>query len=281
MNVWQLANQIKFLVLKAKWKGTGDKMLASTHVTGLLAERSMAIFRLPMAIVRIGGASPDDDHPGLWTQAFEVQLIVEVAGDAIGENAFLGANRSGGFTSSLGRGILEFEPDLFAATGILNLADGININARGRGAALGESIGEDENTYAASRKYAYDAQTTEFFEYNQPTKMTAVDAAGAGDADLTWVLPPDRFDFNNESTPLGPFGLMILRRAAGGTPPSGPTDGTGVTLSGSFATSVTDSPGAGGFSYALFAGYDDDKDSDTEANIDNVSAAVTKTVTVT
>ena len=109
--------------------------------------------------------------------------------------------------------------------------------------------------------------------YPPPIRFTAVDAT-AGNATLAWVNPPDRYDFHSSATARGG---MILRRAAGSTPPTGPTDGTGITLSGDFAESKTDDPGAGEFSYALFAGYDETLD----ASNDRFSAAATATVTVT
>lgn len=94
-----------------------------------------------------------------------------------------------------------------------------------------------------------------------------------GDATLAWRVPPDRFDRFR----------VRLRRAAGATAPATSTDGTNVAIA-DLATGVTDSPGAGEFSYALFGQYDETQGKDrggTPATAERDSVSVTRTVTVT
>ncbi len=117
------------------------------------------------------------------------------------------------------------------------------------------------------RDYVFDGLVGNDRFYHPPTRLTAVDATG-GDASLTWKLPPDRFDF---------FTVEIVRKA-GASAPTSPTDGASVNKSPT-DTSLTDSPGAGEFSYSAFAWYDEDKEPAADENI--FSSPDSSTVTVT
>ena len=72
----------------------------------------------------------------------------------------------------------------------LNEVDGVKLTFRARGAA---SIVEMPNfVYAQYRDYLFEVMTTADRFYAPVSRMTAVDAAGAGDVDLTWILPAVR-----------------------------------------------------------------------------------------
>jgi len=121
-----------------------------------------------------------------------------------------------------------------------------------------------EGTEIAVRgEYVFAATVSYERFYHSCEQFKAADA-GSGNASLSWTIPPDRFDRDK----------VILRRAAGSTPPASATAGTGVTLSGDLATSVTDNPGSGSFAYSLFGAYD-------ESGTARYSASRTQTVTVT
>lgn len=101
--------------------------------------------------------------------------------------------------------------------------------------------------------------------YAPATGFAAVDSGG-GAAALSWTNPSGAV-------------AMVVRRASGATAPATVEDGTGVTLSGALAESVSDSPGAGTWSYAVFAGHDARNLPATTANV--YSAPATATVAVT
>lgn len=238
-------------------------------ITVAPSENAAGILVVPMALLRPDGATSDsghDEEPDLVEQIVGLRLAVAIPGDAIGENALIGANRVGQ-TDSRGRGLLEIEEEVFAAIERLNDIDGVRIQSRAKSAAtavLHERIG-----YIGMRDYSFEAICTADRFYHPGSKLTAT-ALGGGSVSLTWVLPPDRYDRLR----------VKLRRAAGSTPPATPSAGTGVTLSGDFATSVTDAPGVGTFSYSLFGMYDE-SGADPLATEERNSDPVSKTVVAT
>ena len=146
----------------------------------------------------------------------------------------------------------------------MSRADGIYATAQATGQVDGSLL-------AAGRAVAWTSFNVDAVgtaeAYYHPARVLQATASGGGAVALTWAIPPDRWDRVN----------VVLRRAAGATAPSSATAGTSVTLASVLATSVTDTPGAGQFSYALFSGYDRDGDGD----VDTHSASVTRTVTAT
>lgn len=110
--------------------------------------------------------------------------------------------------------------------------------------------------------------------YHDPRRFTAT-AGIAGACSLSWLLPPTRFDT---------LGMVVCRSAAGGGYPSGPTDGTPLTLSGALATSValTGLP-AGAYKFTAFMGYAETKNSSgvQGSTADRYSSGVNCSVTVT
>ena len=225
------------------------------------ARRTM---RLPLALISPTEAEVDPDYsqePDLIRQSITVTLVTAVPGDAIGENPIIGANVPDR-TKSEGRGILELEEELFAAIEFLNTDTGVVIEHAATGAAR-PSL-DDEIGYIVSRDYTFEAWVTADRFYHPCYKLSAT--GGSGQVSLTWGLPPDRYDRYR----------VVLRRASGSTAPSSVTAGTGVTLSGNLATSVTDSGlSAGTYSYALFAQYDETNATPSQA--DRTSSSVTKT----
>ena len=96
--------------------------------------------------------------------------------------------------------------------------------------------------FGAARKFEFEAIVTASPTYPPAAFFHGV--AGSGSATLRWAEPPDRSDYTG----------LVLRRASGSTPPASATDGTGIAISPHVET-VNNSPGAGTWSYALFAEY--------------------------
>lgn len=246
MNAWQVVRQLKALLEDAAWNdGNAEPVFGAVVVTSRKVEEIAGRLRLPAAILRVIDAQADRDNPELVTQRLEVAMVARVAADPLGETVVIGGARSGGQGSSQGRGLLELEEEVLSAVRALDERHGVRLRALWGGAAAVLDIGGQVG-YAATAAVRFEAWTTTARSYPAPTRLAAT-ANGAGEVALTWELPPDRYDRLE----------VILRRAAGATAPASVTDGTGVTLASALATSVTDDPGAGTFSYAIFAGYDD------------------------
>jgi len=275
MNTQQISKQLRFLLEAQNWTGSGNTVFGDVKVSNSVVEGVIKDLRTPFVLLGIGSATPDPEEPDLLTQNIIARLVVASHGDKYGENVMIGGSRTSGLTDSAGKGLLEVEEELFNAIFLLNDLEGIRIQSRA--VSIINASETSAKKHVAFRDYSFETWVTADRYYHAPLVFTAVDAAGAGDADLTWTLPPSRYDFNSTS----PLGGIIVRVAAGSTAPATPTAGTGVTV-GAFATSVTDSPGAGTFSYAVFAGYDET--GRTPAVNDNFSeqeAGTTATVVVT
>lgn len=248
MNTWQVCQQIKRLLLQRTWEGGANFVFHPNSVVVSAGAQPDALGSLvsPMCLLRPLSSSSDAAHgeePALLTQSFGVRAMTVVPGDSLGEHPILGAMREAQDKSG-GKGILEIEEEIFAAIDSLNSDDGIVILGRMQGAAdatLLEGLG-----YIVWRDWNYEFLTTASRFYPAPFALTA-SLPGGGVANLSWVNPASRFDLRQ----------IVLRRAAGAVPPATPTAGTGVTLSSDLATSVSDTPGAGTFSYSLFTGYDE------------------------
>ena len=278
MNVWQVCKQIKYLLQQRKGENDASGEVVfnanSVNVTVGPMEQAFSTMITPVALIRPGSATSDpthDEEPNLIMQSLGVMLSVVVPGDEIGENALLGAGRQSQ-TSSKGRGLLEVEEELYASIALLNSVNGLNVYNRAKSDAIAELV--DETRYSAYREYTFEVLcTTERF-YPSVTRMTAVDAAGAGDATITYLHAPIRFDITE---------ARILR-VSGATPTTDPTDGsaTGVAAGGGALTlgikTVTDSPTAGQFSYSIWQAYDETGNGTVDRYSDS---AATATVTVT
>ena len=265
MSPWQIARQIRYRLEQVSWADSPTETVfpAVKIIAGNVGIGTAAGYRFPFAIVRPLDATMDEDEPDILLHDFEVIIVQAVAGDDGGQRVIIGGNRSSE-GSSLGRGIMELEEVVGAE--LFDEVQGSGIKMRLTGQSEIAAAEVDGIGYAAARSLRIQAWCNRTRHYHPVTRFTATDATG-GDTSLAWTIHPDRWDRYN----------VVVRRASGATAPASATAGTGVTLAGLLSTSVTDSPGAGQFSYAVFAGYDETGDS----SADRYSAAATATVTVT
>lgn len=271
MNRWQICEQLKYLLRKRKWEDdSGNEKVFNAFTTGGVPRSAWADIPTPFCIIQPKTGKADPEDPNLWDYRFKFVIIAEVEGDSLGEFAMMGGARTGGQGSSDGRGLLELEEELFKALNLLSTDLGIEYQAKN--ADIEDSINDAELGYMALGTYNYDIRGASFRYYHPVTRLLGVDATG-GNCTLTWQLPPDRYDRRS----------IIVRRAAGSTAPATPSAGTGISLSSDLATSKTDNPGAGVFSYAVFAAYleNSDEKPPTSGTPDRYSLAATVTVTVT
>ena len=270
MNILQITKQLRFRLKTIVWPGSAIKVFHPDSILVTNDEMSKLVGGgciPPIAAIRAkeSGSDPDfQEEPGLLRYGIDVEIATTVDGDRAGQGSLLGANASG--TTSEGRGLLEFEEQVSVAFQLLTSEDGVSIISQIDGTGTIDDVpGRDNWVSKAIQKVAW-TTLTRFF--HPPIKILAVDAAGAGDTDITWRLPPARFDF---------FNVRLVRKA-GSSPPASETDGTNIFETTS-ATAFTDSPGAGTFTYGLFTAYDEiDDPPDSQ---DTFSAGVSSTVVVT
>lgn len=277
MNVWQAARQIQYLLAKRVWPDSpGGPVFASVFITQ--EPTSIEALRFPVALVKILDSVTDSSEPGLKMQSIEVQIAVQHTGDQVGEFAMIGGQRASQGTSK-GRGLLEVEEQCLQAIQFLNQTNGLRIYNTSSSAAEGmflEGVG-----YIATRSYVFNSWLTSDRVYPEPNggkKLTS--SVNSGTVSLSWTFA-ERFDLRAAITTNEKFnstrGTLLLVRKSGSSPPSSVSDGSNLTLSSNVATSYNDTPGAGTWTYALFARYDEFGDNSTSLR---TSSSVYKTVTV-
>ena len=263
MNIWQACRQVQFLLRARLWDGTGSVVFHSTSVVVTDVPEANALLTMiqPSVLISPAEGSPDAEEPRFGQESIELKLTQVVAGDHVGENAIMGSVRA--TTGSVGRGVLEVAEQIFEALDSMSSDLGLAVSIRPSSIARTTLV---EEKMWAFRQYTLELWLTSFRTYFLPTDF--VGAVSAPNVNMTWTLPPARFDRFR----------MILRRVAGGNPTTDPTAGTGIALSGDLATSISDTPGSGTFSYSLFTSYDETNP--TPSADQRFSAADTITVTV-
>lgn len=248
MNLWQVLRQMRYLLRRRTWEGTGDVVFHSSSVRCSMKVTPVALRNLIMPVCMMGPLDENsdpvaDEEPDLLKSAVGMHLITAILQDPFGEASLMGGSRASGSTSSKGRGILEIEEEVFAAIKSLNDIDGVVIQSRGKSAAA--AVLDDELGYVVTRDYLWEVETTTTRYYHPARKFAAT--GGVGAIVCTWALPPDRYDR---------YRVRLVYKA-GAVAPTSVTDGTEVTLSAPLATSKTITVAAGTYSLSLFASYDE------------------------
>jgi hypothetical protein len=247
-SVRQVTKQIRHLARTATWPRSPNEVIlgGSCYVSPGFSDEEALPSRLPFAIFNLADETPDDDDGNLVTQQMFFYIATSVEGHELGENHILGGPSAtqprGGV--SRGAGLLDIADALFAEIGQLTGADGTPIEVVPAGAPANSTMSGREVVYRAYRLSVICTRTEEF-----PAPRRLVATGGSGEVVLTWDLPPSRYDLDS----------IVVRYAAGATPPADETSGTGVALGSDLATSVTISGlAADDYSVAVFAKYIDD-----------------------
>ena len=141
MNESALLAAFKARLVAQTWTGSSNVVFPTgcVHVVPRIAEviqSALNTNRVPMALIETGPAESDPEHdeePDLIRFTFDTALVVAIPGDVVGENAMMGANKSGGATASQGRGIVELAQEFYNAVGKLNALESITIQVRQKG----------------------------------------------------------------------------------------------------------------------------------------------------
>jgi len=271
MNIWQIMRQLEYLIASRKWEDdAGNEEVILPVPTAGTPKRAANSLTLPFVLITPLGGPADEEDPDIWDESVRFVIVSGQGADPTGKAALIGGSRASGQGSSHGRGLLELQEEVLAA--INQLGKDLGVVIQGRNARSGEAFEDDDFGYIVNRQLFYDVRCTSFRYYHPCRVFAAVDGA-SGEADLTWNLPPDRFDRRK----------LMLRRASGSTPPADTSSGTEVALGSDLPTSFTDDPGAGTWSYSLFAGYLETSDDmpPTSGDPDRWSEKITATVVVT
>lgn len=131
----------KIELVAQTWTGSSNVVFptGSVKVVPSIAnsiQQALNTMRTPIALIETGTAESDpefDEEPDFMRFTFNTALIVSIPGDAVGENAILGANKSGGATKSQGQGIVELSQEFYNAVGKLNALESITMQIRQKG----------------------------------------------------------------------------------------------------------------------------------------------------
>lgn len=241
MNDEQLLRQVAYKLTSAQWPDATALFDAVTFAPPGAIQESHMESQGRVALVTLGDQETDANEPKALRQTVHVLLhhATEDVDDE-GDDARLGA-----------KGLLRLVEQVRGVLRYLGEESGVRMEFVSQGASSASDLAWASG---ASRELIFEAHIADERDYPGPTRLKAT-ALGGGQVSLTWTRAPDRFDRHSQ----------VLRRASGSTAPTSISGGTGVTISAA-ATSVTDSPGAGTWSYAIFAGYDDTFPQDGASN---------------
>ncbi len=237
MNPTQLAQQIKHKLKAVTWPSGGSLVFGEQGVrvfAGTPSEDQITAQR-PLALVIIGAASADENHPDLLNQEFTVAVVVEVGGDPVGEFALVGGPVAD-MTKSAGKGLAEVCERVRYAVQSLSGADGVAIQITATTTA-GPTPGNNGRHLAMAELQLSAVCTAQPF-YMAPQRIRWTSGIWSWDGDCE-----DRFD----------FWRYRLVRKDGATPSSNTADGTTLYLG-----TVNGYTGAqtAGKTYTVFAEYD-------------------------
>lgn len=241
MTTRQIAQRLKNVLRSLRWGGTGEPVFPyeSVIISVGMEEENFGRIILPAAIIRPVGGSRDPRHgqeARLWGQGFELVIMLSMAGDPEGEIALMGRGRGSSATSAAGRGLLEIEEEVLDAVALLNELDHMNVQLV---ASSDPAPAQNDVGPLVWKGYRFDATTSLTRSYPAPRFV-----AYAGGV-LSWTAPEVTTDLVK----------YVVRRVAGTVPVARVTEGTNVALGSPLDTSIANAPGAGTWTYCVFAQY--------------------------
>lgn len=258
----QVSQQLVYLLNATSVLGASTSAFESTFsVEDYLASE----LTMPLAAVETLQTSNDPDALGrLGVAVFRVSVVSKVVSETK-VSAYVG---SGGSSSSQ-RGAEDVIRELLQT---LNSSIPGSFTASTHGfQGMVTTISQERTVFTQAQEFVVADFDLEVFDcsiadtYHSPRQFKAT--AASGGATLSWANPPARFDQY----------ATVLRRGTnpGDAAPTGPTDGTSITVAGISSTSASDTGHSSGvvYNYSIFRTY-------TKATSgDQVSARATATVT--
>lgn len=276
MNRWQQARQIRYLLLAGRWPdgAQGRVFGPNSVVIASGSDPQLRDLRFPLAMIVSAGEEADAQTPELLRCRWRVIVMAKAEGQTSSQAATIGGQRTGGLGTSEGRGVLEVGEETVKALSLLTGANGMR-------AALVSSSGaqsvETDNGMVAGVEYEFDSWATVRRHYDEPLFLVAT--GGAGQATLTWVNAPARWDqYDSTGTRLAP----VIRYATGATAPTTATSGTGVSgISAGDTTVTVTGLAAGTYSFAVFQPYTESGAASAERYSEQALSTTATSVSVT
>lgn len=237
MNAQQFAQQIRHELASLTWVRGADDPVFGADVfvfAGAAPDPETMPGDFPFSLVSIGGGTPDDELPDLILQDFSVISVAEVGGDAWGESALVGFNRSD-YGKSANAGALELGERARSAVERLTGIDGCPVVATSTSVAAASFLSESTNV--AYDSFSVQAMCTSRPFYRSPRHLQV--------SGSTWT-------WTDESSQRYDFVQYYLVEKVGSLPSTSPSDGT-VVYTG--ADPTADHVPVSGRTYTAFAGY--------------------------
>ena len=251
MTPLQIAKQLQYLLRQRQWEGnvSYEKVFFATAIaiSPIAVDSWLASKPFPGCLINIGSAANDQQAPAYLDQSFDLILIGGNPGDEDGEYAITGGGRGRGIGSSSGRGLGEFEPELWATIQLLTQQNGIQVQGFMPTAVAAQIVAQ--LGFIASRQYTFRALCTTNRTYPGVTALVGSGASG-GAISLTWAIAPTQWMSVSGS------GGQVVRYAAGSTAPATPTSGTsGGVITGAATSASITGLASGTYSVSIFTGY--------------------------
>jgi len=160
MTELEMMQALQTQLLAEVWPGGSDPVFPSGSVviTAGMERRALEGLRPPILLMSPGNAVNDPDDPNLVEVTLDMVLAVAVPGDALGQNALVGANRVDA-TLSGGAGLLLVQERMHSGIGKFTRVNGVAIHNVAAGRVKAEVDSED--TYIARRGYQFKATVSQ------------------------------------------------------------------------------------------------------------------------
>ena len=274
MTPYQVSQQFKHMIGTRRWGANpaADLVFGRAIATAGTEDELTQRVRFPMAWISEDGTefdSTEREQGRLQRVTWTITVFVGHEGTGTGRALLVGGHRSGGLTSSKGRGLQEVREELIEVLASGGKEHGLSLKFFPASMAKPRQL-DKKNILVQEFRISTACSNQRTY----PTVARFAGTAGGGTATLTWLASPDRWDRVK---------YIVRRGSVGGPAPSSPTAGTDVAVGSSgLALTATDTPGAGGtYAYALFVAYDERGGGDPEVHTSNVYAtAITTSVAV-
>ena len=268
MSTRQVLRQLEYTITNLAWPTSGDSVFHDVVITTLGWEFFLdSDLRKPYLIITPVGSQSELENPQLKKLSLEITIVAIHEGDSKGRAAAIGGHGSWSQTNSKQKGLFELQEKLWDTIEKEGRDRGIIYMLGGRSEQVLSGIGNNEESVIAILKISLEVMIFEKSTYTNPAKFLATKSGS--DAVLTWNDHPDRYDRISS-------GGIIVARVSGS---SNPTIANQIaTVDVGVGTYTDSAPGAGTWTYGLFAQYDEINDPPSSST--NNSPGIFYTVTI-
>lgn len=201
--------------------------------------------RLPSCLLSLGAANPDPEageERRYLQSTFTATLICKEYGDRFGTASLIGGHRQSKIQGD-GRGLAEVEVELFEAIEEMVTESGVRV--AGLPSTIPVPFHDERFGAVVANNYSWLVWHPSFETLWEPRGVSASDSGGT--VTISWTAP-------DQTTDLVTY---VVRRMAGRVPVANPELGVDVAMGSPLDVSTTNAPGAGTWTYSVFAKYAD------------------------